>query len=121
MPKTPINWRLWTKVAIALVLPNPTQPNQTAPPAPVRKNPRLTPRHSGLFFGVGGPLFTAWVSPSEEEIRAKYNPDLRRRSIEGKAAREQEFDEFVTKLKEYSKSDKPSIYPHSTYSGDRSY
>lgn len=61
-----------------------------------------------MVFGVGGPLFTAWVSPSEEEIRAKYNPDLRRRSIEGKAAREQEFDEFVTKLKEYSKSDKPS-------------
>ncbi len=63
---------------------------------------------SGLIVGIGGPLFTAWISPSEEEIRAKYNPELRQRSIEGKAAREQEFDEFVTKLKEYSKSDKPS-------------
>jgi hypothetical protein len=61
----------------------------------------------GLVVGVGGPLFTAWISPSEEEIRAKYNPELRQRSIEGKAAREAEFDQFVTKLKEYSKSDKP--------------
>jgi len=60
-----------------------------------------------VVVAVGGPAFTAWLSPSEEEIRAKYNPDLRRRSIEGKAQREQEFDEFVTRLKEYSKSDKP--------------
>jgi CBP4 len=61
-----------------------------------------------LIIAVGGPAFTAWLSPSEEEIRAKYNPDLRQRSIEGKAQREQEFDEFVTRLKDYSKSDKPS-------------
>jgi len=79
MGKKPTNWRLWGKVAAVSVV-----------------------------VAVGGPAFTAWLSPSEEEIRAKYNPDLRRRSIEGKAQREQEFDEFVTRLKEYSKSDKPS-------------
>ncbi|KAI6780061.1 CBP4 [Emericellopsis cladophorae] len=77
MGKKPTNWRLWGKVAVVAIV------------------------------AVGGPAFTAWLSPSEEEIRAKYNPDLRRRSIEGKAQREQEFDEFVTRLKEYSKSDKP--------------
>lgn len=64
----------------------------------------------GLVVGIGGPLFTAWISPSEEEIRAKYNPELRQRSIDGKAAREAEFNEFVLKLKEYSKSDKPSAF-----------
>lgn len=69
---------------------------------------------SGLFIGVGGPLLTAWLSPTEEELRAKYNPDLRKRSLEGRAAAEQEFDEFVTKLKEYSKSDKPSTHIHDT-------
>ncbi|KAF4124606.1 CBP4 [Geosmithia morbida] len=78
MGKKPTNWNLWGKVIAA-----------------------------GLVAGIGGPMFTSWVTPTEDEIRAKYNPDLRRRSLEGRAAREQEFDEFVTKLKEYSKSDKP--------------
>lgn len=53
-------------------------------------------------------MLTAYVTPTEEEIRKRYNPDLRRRSEENRAQREQEFDDFVTKLKEYSKSDKPS-------------
>jgi hypothetical protein len=78
MAKKGINWRLWSKVTVG-----------------------------GLFIGVGGPMLTAWLSPSEEELRAKYNPDLRKRSLENRAAAEQDFDEFVTKLKEWSKSDKP--------------
>lgn len=48
------------------------------------------------------------MTPTEEELRSRYNPDLLKKSIEGRAEREREFDEFVTKLKEYSKSDKPS-------------
>jgi hypothetical protein len=40
----------------------------------------------------------------------RYNPELRKRSIEGKVARQQEFDNFVGKLKEQSRSDKPSKY-----------
>lgn len=55
-------------------------------------------------------MFTAWVSPTEEELRAKYNPDLRKRSLEQGEQRQQEFDDFVTKLKEWSKSDKPSTH-----------
>lgn len=77
-----------------------------------------TQANSGIVVGVGGPLFTAWVSPSEEEIRAKYNPELRKRSIEGKAAREQEFEEFVTRLKAYSKSDKPSAFSYHSQADD---
>ena len=59
-------------------------------------------------MSVGGPALTYWVVPTEEELRSRYNPDLLKKSIEGRAEREAEFNDFVTKLKEYSKSDKPS-------------
>lgn len=47
--------------------------------------------------------------PTEEELRSRYNPELLKRSLEGREERQQEFDQFVTRLKEYSKSDKPSL------------
>ncbi|KAG6029899.1 hypothetical protein E4U41_000233 [Claviceps citrina] len=62
---------------------------------------------TGLAISVGGPLLTMRLTPSEEEIRSRYNPDLLKKSIEGREERQQEFDDFVTRLKEYSKSDKP--------------
>jgi len=40
----------------------------------------------------------------------RYNPELQKRSLENRQGRQQDFDNFVNKLKEYSKSDKPSIY-----------
>ena len=49
-----------------------------------------------------------WLTPTEEELRARYNPDLRKRSLENQEERQQEFDDFVGMLKEYSKSDKHS-------------
>ncbi len=61
-------------------------------------------------MSVGGPALTYWVVPTEEELRSRYNPDLLKKSIEGRAEREAEFNGFVTKLKEYSKSDKPSMF-----------
>jgi len=51
-----------------------------------------------------------YVSPSEEEIFFKYNPELQKRSLENRVGRQQDFDNFVGKLKEYSKSDKPSMF-----------
>ncbi|TQW05192.1 CBP4 domain-containing protein [Cordyceps javanica] len=77
----PTNWGLWAKVII-----------------------------QGIGVSVGGPALTYWVVPTEEELRSRYNPDLLRKSIEGRADREAEFNEFVTKLKQYSKSDKPSTF-----------
>ncbi|KAL2209048.1 hypothetical protein CC79DRAFT_1332273 [Sarocladium strictum] len=50
-----------------------------------------------------------WLQPTEEELRARYNPDLRKRSLENQEERQQEFDDFVGMLKEYSKSDKHSM------------
>lgn len=52
---------------------------------------------------------TFWLVPTEEELRSRYNPELLKRSLEGREERQQEFDDFVTRLKEYSKSDKPSL------------
>ncbi|KAI1092883.1 CBP4-domain-containing protein [Rostrohypoxylon terebratum] len=56
---------------------------------------------------VGGPAFVVWVQPSEEELFKKYNPDLQKKSLERRYERQKEFDDFVTQLKEHSKSDKP--------------
>lgn len=65
----------------------------------------------GAIISVGGPALTYWVVPTEEELRSRYNPELLKRSLEGREERQQEFDDFVMKLKEYSKSDKPSWSP----------
>lgn len=65
---------------------------------------------SGAAVAVGGPAFTMWLTPTEEELRSRYNPELRKKSLENREERQQEFDDFVTRLKEYSKSDKPSVF-----------
>ncbi|PHH80562.1 hypothetical protein CDD82_1667 [Ophiocordyceps australis] len=77
-PGKSLNWRLWSKALVG-----------------------------GALVTVGGPALVYKLTPSEDELRARYNPDLRKRSLETRDEREQEFDEFVTRLKEYSKSDKP--------------
>lgn len=43
-----------------------------------------------------------------DEDSQRYNPELQRRSLERRQEKQEEFDHFVNKLKEYSKSDKPS-------------
>jgi hypothetical protein len=68
---------------------------------------------------VGGPVLIYYVSPTEEELFSKYNPDLQKRSLENRIGRQQDFDNFVVKLKEYSKSDKPSM-PHRFFVGSMS-
>jgi len=41
----------------------------------------------------------------------RYNPELQRRSLERRKEKQEDFDGFVGRLKEYSKSDKPSTSP----------
>lgn len=65
--------------------------------------------HSGLLMVVGGPAFVEYLRPSDEELRKRYNPDLQKRSAEQGDRRAQEFDDYVSKLKEWSKSDKSSM------------
>lgn len=49
-----------------------------------------------------------WIRPTDEELRKRYNPELRQRSEAQGDRRAQEFDDYVSKLKEWSKSDKSS-------------
>jgi len=62
---------------------------------------------AGAVICIGGPAFTWWVMPTEEELFKRYNPELQKRSLEKRQEKQQDFDNFVNKLKEYSKSDKP--------------
>lgn len=64
---------------------------------------------SGIAISVGGPAFVEYIRPTDEELVKRYNPDLRKRSEEQGDQKAQEFDEYVKKLKEWSKSDKSSI------------
>ena len=58
---------------------------------------------------IGGPALIYWVSPTEEELFKKYNPELQKRSLENRQRKQEDFEHFVGNLKEYSKSDKPSM------------
>ncbi|KAI2632803.1 CBP4-domain-containing protein [Xylaria nigripes] len=56
---------------------------------------------------VGGPAFVIWVQPTEDELFQRYNPELQKRSRERRYEKQKDFNDFVVRLKEYSKSDKP--------------
>ncbi|KAI4128242.1 MAG: hypothetical protein LQ338_002819 [Usnochroma carphineum] len=58
-------------------------------------------------FSIGGPALISYVQPTDEELFKKYNPELQKRSLENRKGKQEDFDRFVTKLKEYSRSDKP--------------
>lgn len=49
------------------------------------------------------------LTPTEEELFERYNPDLKKRSLANRERREQEFDDFVSTIKEAAKSDKHSM------------
>ncbi|CAG8027714.1 unnamed protein product [Penicillium nalgiovense] len=59
---------------------------------------------------IGGPALVEYIRPSDEELRKRYNPDLQKRAAEQGDRRAQEFDDYVHKLKEWSKSDKSIWY-----------
>ncbi|KAJ5612245.1 hypothetical protein N7510_005439 [Penicillium lagena] len=65
---------------------------------------------AGIVVSVGGPLFVQSIRPTDEELVKRYNPDLQKRSAEQGEQRAQEFDDYVNKLKEWSKSDKSIWY-----------
>ena len=50
------------------------------------------------------------LTPTEEELFERYNPDLQKKSLENRGRREQEFDDFVSTIKEAAKSDKHSTF-----------
>ncbi|KAK8215188.1 Assembly factor cbp4 [Zalaria obscura] len=62
---------------------------------------------AGGICCIGGPALIYYVTPTEEELFMRYNPELQRRSLENRAQKQEDFDNFVNRLKQYSKSDKP--------------
>ncbi|BCS17749.1 uncharacterized protein APUU_10577S [Aspergillus puulaauensis] len=62
----------------------------------------------GVVICVGGPVLVEKLRPTDEELFKRYNPDLQKRSLEEGDRRSREFDEYVGRLKEWSKSDKSS-------------
>ncbi|TKA63766.1 hypothetical protein B0A55_10784 [Friedmanniomyces simplex] len=62
---------------------------------------------AGGIMCIGGPALIYYVTPTEEQLFLKYNPELQKRSLERRKEKQEDFDNFVTRLKEYSKSDKP--------------
>ncbi|RDW72547.1 uncharacterized protein DSM5745_07719 [Aspergillus mulundensis] len=60
----------------------------------------------GIVICVGGPALVEKLRPTDAELVKRYNPELRERSLREGDRRAQEFDDYVTKLKEWSKSDK---------------
>ncbi|KAI1380021.1 CBP4-domain-containing protein [Hypoxylon crocopeplum] len=62
---------------------------------------------AGGVMCIGGPALIWWVQPTDEELFKKYNPELQKKSLERRYEKQKDFDDFVTQLKQYSKSDKP--------------
>lgn len=50
------------------------------------------------------------IRPTDEELFKRYNPELQKRSLEEGDRRAQEFDDYVNRLKQWSKSDKSSMF-----------
>ncbi|KAK5723324.1 Assembly factor cbp4 [Elasticomyces elasticus] len=68
---------------------------------------------AGGIMCIGGPALIYYVTPTEEALflnLQKYNPELQKRSLERRKEKQEDFDNFVGRLKEYSKSDKPSKF-----------
>ncbi|KAK5143528.1 hypothetical protein LTR04_001861, partial [Oleoguttula sp. CCFEE 6159] len=63
---------------------------------------------AGVLVSLGGPALIYYVTPTEEELFLRYNPELQKRSLENRIGKQEDFDHFVNKLKEYSKSSKPN-------------
>jgi hypothetical protein len=56
---------------------------------------------------VGGPILMYYVTPAEGELFKRFSPELQKHNLENRERRQRDYEDFVSKLKEYSKSDKP--------------
>ena len=59
---------------------------------------------------IGGPALMYAVTPAEGELFKRFSPELQARNLEARDRRQRDYEDFVGKLKEYSRSDKPSAY-----------
>ncbi|EEH33485.1 CBP4 domain-containing protein [Paracoccidioides lutzii Pb01] len=61
----------------------------------------------GAVLCIGGPALVQYLRPTEEELFKRFNPELQKRNQETREKRQQDFDDFVMRLKTHAKSDKP--------------
>ncbi|BDD61679.1 assembly factor cbp4 [Monascus purpureus] len=73
---------------------------------------------TGTIICVGGPAFVQYIRPTDEELFQRYNKDIQKQSLEEGPRRAKEFDDYVNRLKEWSKSDK-SIWIAAQEQADR--
>lgn len=80
------------------------------PPPPCPALPAYTPLRA-LVCCVGGPALVYYIQPDPDELFKKYNPELQKKALSEREQRLRDHQEYVRKLKEYAKSDKPSTIP----------
>ncbi|KAI5846177.1 hypothetical protein BZA05DRAFT_140734 [Tricharina praecox] len=62
---------------------------------------------AGIACCVGGPALVMYVTPDPDELFSRYNPELQAKALSEREQRLKDHGEFMAKLREYSKSDKP--------------
>lgn len=72
---------------------------------------KMYAKMAGIFAlcSIGGPAIMYYVTPSEGELFKRFSPELQKRNLDMRDTRQKNYEEFVSQLKEYSKSDKPSM------------
>jgi hypothetical protein len=115
LTKQPLQWhcvlcrRASTDV---LVLPSPLFPSSTAQSQSqsqsqsMHPNPASPPRLVSHSLTLLSP---SSVTPTEGELFKRFSPELQKHNLENRERRQRDYEDFVGKLKEYSKSDKPSM------------
>jgi len=64
---------------------------------------------AGIFTlcAVGGPALMYYVTPDPDTLFSRFSPELQKQNLENRDRRKAEYEDFRSKMIEYSKSDKP--------------
>lgn len=81
---------------------------------PSNFNSMTNSSHSGIGICVGGPALVQYLRPTDQELFDRFSTDIQQRSLDEGPRRAQEFDDYVKRLKGWSKSDKSSMFPWRT-------
>lgn len=58
-------------------------------------------------ISVGGPLGMYYLTPDPDALFQRFSPELQKYNLENRERRKAEYEDFRSKMIEYSKSDKP--------------
>lgn len=59
------------------------------------------------LVSVGGPLGMYYLTPDPDSLFQRFSPELQKQNLENRDRRKAEYEDFRSKMIEYSKSDKP--------------